>query len=169
MSFQVLYCIISSVSLVPSDLRNYDLLIFSCDAIRNISILILVFIILNLKCFEFFLQKMAETGDSVFGSLKEFVSDRFWFVEKYHKFIDGRHKPLSWSDSDVDAFIACDPVHGPAVCILLLSTINLFYFLIIVSSISFKWVLFCLLVYTKWVFGMVMQHGVAVSGLVLVC
>ncbi|KAL8125879.1 hypothetical protein AgCh_013254 [Apium graveolens] len=60
-------------------------------------------------------KEMAETGDSVFGRMKEFLSDRFWFVEKCHKFINGRQKPLSWSDSDVNAFIATDPVHGPAL------------------------------------------------------
>ncbi|KAK1356171.1 succinate dehydrogenase subunit 6, mitochondrial [Heracleum sosnowskyi] len=58
---------------------------------------------------------MAETGESVFGRMKEFLSDRFCFVEKYHKFIHGHQKPLSWSDSDVDAFITRDPVHGPAL------------------------------------------------------
>lgn len=64
---------------------------------------------------------MGETGESVIGRLKEFVNDRFWFVEKYHKFIDGHHKPLSWSQSDVDAFIATDPIHGPAVLLLVVA------------------------------------------------
>lgn len=47
---------------------------------------------------------------------KEFWGERFSFLENYTRFTK-REKPLpSWSPSDVDAFIATDPVHGPAVC-----------------------------------------------------
>ncbi|KAK9175394.1 hypothetical protein WN944_027400 [Citrus x changshan-huyou] len=46
---------------------------------------------------------------------KEFWGERFSFLENYTRFTK-REKPLpSWSPSDVDAFIATDPVHGPAL------------------------------------------------------
>ena len=46
---------------------------------------------------------------------KEFWTERFSFLENYSRFVN-RDKPLpSWSDSDVDHFIASDPVHGPTV------------------------------------------------------
>ncbi|XP_015873158.3 succinate dehydrogenase subunit 6, mitochondrial [Ziziphus jujuba] len=46
---------------------------------------------------------------------KEFWSDRFSFYENYSRFFN-RDKPLpSWSSSDVEEFIASDPVHGPAL------------------------------------------------------
>ncbi|MCL7043406.1 hypothetical protein MKW94_003922 [Papaver nudicaule] len=40
---------------------------------------------------------------------------RFGFVEPLKKFIDAKEKGITWSDSDVEAFIAIDPVHGPVV------------------------------------------------------
>lgn len=50
---------------------------------------------------------------------KEFWGERFSFLENYTKFTK-RDKPLpSWSSSDVEEFIATDPVHGPAVIILI--------------------------------------------------
>ncbi|GMG98390.1 hypothetical protein Nepgr_000230 [Nepenthes gracilis] len=46
---------------------------------------------------------------------KGFYSDRFAFLENYSRFVK-REKPLaSWSQSDVEEFIASDPVHGPAL------------------------------------------------------
>ncbi|WMV35689.1 hypothetical protein MTR67_029074 [Solanum verrucosum] len=44
---------------------------------------------------------------------KEFWGERFSFLDNYSRFIK-RDKPLpSWSDSDVEEFIASDPLHGP--------------------------------------------------------
>lgn len=46
---------------------------------------------------------------------KEFWGERFSFYENYSRFTN-RDKPLpSWSSSDVEDFIASDPVHGPTV------------------------------------------------------
>lgn len=46
---------------------------------------------------------------------KEFWGERFSFLDNYSRFIK-RDKPLpSWSESDVEEFIASDPVHGPTV------------------------------------------------------
>ncbi|CAI9105836.1 OLC1v1004853C1 [Oldenlandia corymbosa var. corymbosa] len=46
---------------------------------------------------------------------KEFWCDRFSFLENYSRFIN-RDKPLpSWSESDVEEFIASDPFHGPVL------------------------------------------------------
>ncbi|PON50892.1 Succinate dehydrogenase subunit 6, mitochondrial [Parasponia andersonii] len=46
---------------------------------------------------------------------KEFWGERFSFLENYSKSIN-RDKPLpSWSSSDVEEFIASDPVHGPTL------------------------------------------------------
>ncbi|XP_074268097.1 succinate dehydrogenase subunit 6, mitochondrial [Silene latifolia] len=45
---------------------------------------------------------------------KGFWSDRFAYLDNYTKFV--KDKPLpAWSDSDVEAFIASDPVHGPTL------------------------------------------------------
>ncbi|XP_050152137.1 uncharacterized protein LOC126626785 [Malus sylvestris] len=45
---------------------------------------------------------------------KDFWCERFSFLTNYSKFVK-QDKPLPpWSDSDVEAFIALDPVHGPA-------------------------------------------------------
>ncbi|KAM7522924.1 hypothetical protein LguiA_012826 [Lonicera macranthoides] len=47
---------------------------------------------------------------------KEFWSERFSILDNYSRFIKQRDNPIpSWSDSDVDAFIAVDPVHGNAL------------------------------------------------------
>ncbi|KAL5763640.1 hypothetical protein ACOSP7_015995 [Xanthoceras sorbifolium] len=46
---------------------------------------------------------------------KEFWGERFSFLENYSRFIK-RDKPLpSWSSTDVDQFIASDPVYGPTL------------------------------------------------------
>ncbi|KAK6787954.1 hypothetical protein RDI58_016479 [Solanum bulbocastanum] len=46
---------------------------------------------------------------------KEFWGERFSFLDNYSRFIK-RDKPLpSWSDSDVEEFIASDPLHGPTL------------------------------------------------------
>ncbi|KAG5578386.1 hypothetical protein H5410_058520 [Solanum commersonii] len=46
---------------------------------------------------------------------KEFWGERFSFLENYSRFIK-RDKPLpSWSEADVEEFIASEPVHGPTL------------------------------------------------------
>ena len=46
---------------------------------------------------------------------KEFWSDRFSILDNYSPYVQ-RQTPLpSWSSSDVEEFIASDPVHGPVV------------------------------------------------------
>ncbi|CDP15577.1 unnamed protein product [Coffea canephora] len=46
---------------------------------------------------------------------KEFWCERFSFLNNYSRFIK-REKPLpSWTDSDVEEFIASDPIHGPVL------------------------------------------------------
>ncbi|CAB4283098.1 unnamed protein product [Prunus armeniaca] len=46
---------------------------------------------------------------------RDFWCERFSFLSNYSKFVK-RDKPLPpWSESDVEAFIAFDPVHGPAL------------------------------------------------------
>ncbi|KAL0016391.1 hypothetical protein SO802_003460 [Lithocarpus litseifolius] len=50
-----------------------------------------------------------------YEGLKDFWTERFSFLENYARFVQ-REKPLpSWSDSDVEEFIASDPVHGPTL------------------------------------------------------
>lgn len=49
------------------------------------------------------------------NGFKDFWSDRLSFFDNYTRFTK-RDAPLpSWSSSDVDEFIASDPVHGPTV------------------------------------------------------
>ncbi|XP_044506273.1 succinate dehydrogenase subunit 6, mitochondrial [Mangifera indica] len=56
---------------------------------------------------------MGESGEQSF--FKEFVGQRFSFLQNYSRFIKP-DKPLpSWSSSDVNEFIASDPVHGPTL------------------------------------------------------
>ena len=62
---------------------------------------------------------MGETEPSFFKrhweGYKEFWGERFSFLESYTRFTN-REKPLpSWSSSDVDQFIASDPLHGPTL------------------------------------------------------
>ncbi|EXB32323.1 hypothetical protein L484_005527 [Morus notabilis] len=46
---------------------------------------------------------------------KDFLADRYSFLDNYSRFLN-RNEPLpSWSSSDVEEFIASDPVHGPTV------------------------------------------------------
>ncbi|CAL9000441.1 unnamed protein product [Prunus brigantina] len=46
---------------------------------------------------------------------RDFWCERFSFLSNYSKFVK-RDKPLPpWSESDVEAFIDFDPVHGPAL------------------------------------------------------
>ncbi|GKU93711.1 hypothetical protein SLEP1_g7282 [Rubroshorea leprosula] len=46
---------------------------------------------------------------------KEFWSERFSFLDNYARFVQ-RETPLPhWSSSDVEEFIASDPVHGPTL------------------------------------------------------
>lgn len=46
---------------------------------------------------------------------KEFWSERFSILDNYSPYVQ-REKPLPpWSSSDVEEFIASDPVHGPAL------------------------------------------------------
>ncbi|CAI8603022.1 unnamed protein product [Vicia faba] len=56
---------------------------------------------------------------SFWEGYKEFWGERFSFMSNYSNFIK-RDKPLtSWSDSDVEEFIASDPLHGPVIKFLL--------------------------------------------------
>ncbi|KAL6958793.1 succinate dehydrogenase [Sarracenia purpurea var. burkii] len=46
---------------------------------------------------------------------KEFWGERFSFLDNYSRFVK-RDKPLpSWSDADVEEFIASNPIHGPTL------------------------------------------------------
>ncbi|KAL2344720.1 hypothetical protein Fmac_006005 [Flemingia macrophylla] len=55
------------------------------------------------------------SSQSYWEGYKEFWSERFSFLDNYSKFIK-RDKPIpSWSSSDVEDFIASDPVHGPVL------------------------------------------------------
>ncbi|KAF4371039.1 hypothetical protein CsatB_028433 [Cannabis sativa] len=46
---------------------------------------------------------------------KEFWSERFSFLDHFTNFVN-REKPLPrWTPSDVEEFIASDPVHGPTL------------------------------------------------------
>ena len=69
---------------------------------------------------------------------KEFWTERFSFLENYSRFVN-RDKPLpSWSDSDVDHFIASDPVHGPTVKLSLSLSLDWIIWVYIISaSLSF--------------------------------
>jgi len=61
---------------------------------------------------------MADNTQSYWEGYKAFWSERFSFLSNYSRFIN-RDKPIpSWSSSDVEEFIASDPVHGPVVIIL---------------------------------------------------
>jgi len=58
------------------------------------------------------------SSQSFWEGYKEFWCERFSFMSNYSNFTK-RDKPLtSWSNSDVEEFIASDPVHGPVVIIL---------------------------------------------------
>lgn len=68
---------------------------------------------------------MAGNTQSFWEGYKEFWSERFSFLVNYSRFIK-RDKPVtSWSNSDVEEFIASDPVHGPVVMILSLFHLHL--------------------------------------------
>lgn len=55
------------------------------------------------------------SSQSFWEGYKEFWGERFSFMTNYSNFTK-RDKPLtSWSNSDVEDFIASDPVHGPVV------------------------------------------------------
>ena len=70
---------------------------------------------------------------------KDFMGERLSFLDHYAKFVN-RDKPLpSWSDADVEAFIATDPVHGPAVI-----SFSLLSFVLLIHYCDQFWV-FCLL------------------------
>lgn len=69
------------------------------------------------------------SSQSFWEGYKEFWGERFSFMSNYSKFIK-RDKPLtSWSDSDVEEFIASDPVHGPVVMVLQLFYLHFCLFL----------------------------------------
>uniref|UniRef100_A0A5B7A852 Succinate dehydrogenase subunit 6, mitochondrial n=1 Tax=Davidia involucrata TaxID=16924 RepID=A0A5B7A852_DAVIN len=62
---------------------------------------------------------MAESGDpsaSFFRrhweGYKEFWKERFSILDNYSRFVKRDKRLPSWSDSDVEEFIASDPVHG---------------------------------------------------------
>ncbi|KAE8720812.1 Succinate dehydrogenase subunit 6 [Hibiscus syriacus] len=44
---------------------------------------------------------------------KEFWAERFPYTDVYSRFISRQESLPSWSESDVNEFIASDPVHGP--------------------------------------------------------
>ncbi|XP_052176595.1 succinate dehydrogenase subunit 6, mitochondrial isoform X2 [Diospyros lotus] len=46
---------------------------------------------------------------------KEFWSERFSFLDNYSRFVKRDNLLPSWSDADVQEFIASDPVHGPTL------------------------------------------------------
>ncbi|KAJ1393408.1 succinate dehydrogenase subunit 6, mitochondrial-like [Sesbania bispinosa] len=55
------------------------------------------------------------SSQSFWEGYKEFWSERFSSLGNYSRFIK-RDKPIqSWSSSDVEEFIASDPVHGPVL------------------------------------------------------
>ncbi|KAA8544385.1 hypothetical protein F0562_022397 [Nyssa sinensis] len=62
------------------------------------------------------MEESADSSASFFRrhweGYKEFWKDRFSILDNYSRFVK-RDTPLpSWSDSDVEEFIASDPVHG---------------------------------------------------------
>ncbi|KAL5575062.1 hypothetical protein UlMin_016761 [Ulmus minor] len=66
----------------------------------------------------------------------EFWGERFSFLDNFSRFVN-RDKPLpSWSASDVEEFIASDPVHGPTLGFFL---INLFKVGIFFVGMILKW------------------------------
>ncbi|CAL5425575.1 unnamed protein product [Camellia sinensis] len=46
---------------------------------------------------------------------KEFWSERFSILDNYSRFVQRQNPISSWSDSDVEEFIASDPLHGPTL------------------------------------------------------
>ncbi|CAH2038568.1 unnamed protein product [Thlaspi arvense] len=69
----------------------------------------------------------SSVSGSYLDGFKGFWSDRFSFLENYTRFTK-RDTPLpSWSSSDVDDFIASDPVHGPTVFISLSLSLSIDY------------------------------------------
>ncbi|XP_057512166.1 succinate dehydrogenase subunit 6, mitochondrial isoform X2 [Actinidia eriantha] len=46
---------------------------------------------------------------------KEFWTERFSFLDNYSRFVKRDHPLPSWSDADVEQFIASDTVHGPTL------------------------------------------------------
>lgn len=63
--------------------------------------------------------------------LKGFWAEKLSFLENYTRFTK-RDTPLpSWSSSDVDEFIASDPVNGPTVYI------SLYLSMVVVVSIDY--------------------------------
>lgn len=46
---------------------------------------------------------------------KEFWSDRFSILDHYSPFVMRDERIPSWSSSDVEEFLASDPVHGPTL------------------------------------------------------
>ncbi|KAJ9697088.1 hypothetical protein PVL29_009030 [Vitis rotundifolia] len=62
---------------------------------------------------------MADSSPSFFRrhweGWKDYWGERFAILDNYAKFVN-RDKPLpKWSDSDVEEFIASDPVYGPTL------------------------------------------------------
>ncbi|KAM7528494.1 hypothetical protein LguiB_031904 [Lonicera macranthoides] len=87
---------------------------------------------------------------------KEFWSERFSILDNYSRFIKQRDNPIpSWSDSDVDAFIAVDPVHGNAVSPLPLS-LSL-YLYIHIYSIYIQSFSFAIPVFIDFIFLLVLR------------
>ncbi|KAI3840351.1 hypothetical protein MKX03_005847 [Papaver bracteatum] len=57
----------------------------------------------------------AERTGNFWEVCKEFVGERFSFLDNHKKFIDAKENGITWTDSDVESFVAVDPVHGPVV------------------------------------------------------
>lgn len=77
------------------------------------------------SCFDFI--DLPEMEDSFFKKHWEgftgFWSERFSFLDNYTRF---KNLP-SWSTSDVEEFIASDPVHGPVVSISSIYVSSIYY------------------------------------------
>ncbi|CAI9291705.1 unnamed protein product [Lactuca saligna] len=52
---------------------------------------------------------------SLWQGFKDFWSERFRILDGYHPYIRRQNPLPSWSSSDVEEFIASDPVHGPVL------------------------------------------------------
>lgn len=73
------------------------------------------------------------SSQSFWEGYKEFWGERFSFMSNYSNFTK-RDKPLtSWSNSDVEDFIASDPVHGPVVTILSLFHLRFCVFIVCIA------------------------------------
>ncbi|KVH99682.1 succinate dehydrogenase subunit 6, mitochondrial [Cynara cardunculus var. scolymus] len=81
------------------------------------------------------------SDQSLWQGFKDFWSDRFRILDNYRPYIRRQNPLPPWSASDVEEFIASDPVHGP----VLKTTRDAVKFLAVggivgaVSTASFAW------------------------------